>query len=56
MVELELDDYRTILEWFEMAMGRLPAEKITLKDRKAFWKISFFIEDKIRELKERAGD
>lgn len=47
MVELTLKDYNTLLRWWELIYAKLPLEKITLEDRRLFWKISFLIEDEL---------
>lgn len=53
MVELELDDYRIIFAWFERTYGRRNMREIKLGDRRAFWKLMFLHEDKIRDERDR---
>ena len=56
MVELEPEDYNEILNWFTHTYGRLNSSKISEASTRTFWKISFLVEEKIKELKEEAND
>jgi hypothetical protein len=49
MVELTVEDYRLILNWFELAFANKPKSVISGKDKKAFWKLTLLAEDKIEE-------
>ena len=53
MVELEITDYNTILNWFTLVFGKKDPHKIPRSDRSTFWKLNFLAEDKIREETER---
>ena len=53
MVELEITDYNTILNWFTLVFGKKDPNKIPRGDRSTFWKLNFLAEDKIREETER---
>jgi hypothetical protein len=53
MVELEIHDYNTILNWFTLVFGKKDPHKIPRIDRSTFWKLNFLAEDKIREETER---
>ena len=53
MVELEITDYNTILNWFTLVFGKKDPNKIPRSDRSTFWKLNFLAEDKIREETER---
>lgn len=50
MVELELVDYKTILQWFELAFAKKETS-LSVTDRKVFWKLHFLAEDKMKEEK-----
>jgi len=56
MVELEINDYNTILNWFTLVFGKKDPHKIPRSDRSTFWKLNFLAEDKIREEVERLAD
>jgi len=56
MVELEISDYNTILNWFTHVFGKRDPNKIPTDDRKTFWKLNFLAEDKIREERDRLAD
>lgn len=56
MVEFEVEDYTTLLHWFELAFGRLGTDSITLKDRRTFWKLTFLCEEKMEEMKLHQDD
>jgi hypothetical protein len=51
MVDLNLKDFSTIIKWWELAFAKIPVEKISLDDRRTFWKITFLCEDLIEEEK-----
>ena len=48
MVELELEDYSELFDWFTLLFGQNP-KKITTQAKKTFWKLQFLSEDKIKE-------
>ena len=56
MVELEISDYNTILNWFTLVFGKKDPNKIPREDRSTFWKLNFLAEDKIREESDRLAD
>ena len=56
MVEFELTDYKRLIYWFETAFGKIDPVKISPKDKRTFWKLTFLCEDKIKELKERINE
>ena len=51
MVEFEVEDYRNIIRWFEMAFAKLDPDKMSIDDKKTFWKLTFLAEDKIKDKK-----
>ena len=53
MVDFTVNDYRTLLVWFELAFAKLPKSKISSEDKKTFWKLTFLCEDAVKEAKER---
>ena len=53
MVELEVEDYDEILDWFLLAFGKKSAESLPPKAKKTFYKLTFLAEDKIKEDIER---
>ncbi|MBS57898.1 MAG: hypothetical protein CL735_03965 [Chloroflexi bacterium] len=55
MVELEVDDYKNLIKWFEMAFAKLPPTELPNGDRRTFWKLSFLAEDKINETRVEKG-
>ena len=48
MVEFTLKDYEVLLRWFELLFAK-NTSKLKLEDRRVFWKLNFFIEDRIEE-------
>ena len=54
MVELEVEDYSEILDWFTLAFGKKgkPISKINNKAKMTFYKLNFLAEDKIKEDKQ----
>lgn len=53
MVELEPEDYSSILRWFEAMYAKVTdVHDIPTKHKRTFWKLTFLAEDKIKELKE----
>mgnify|MGYP003139058830 CR=1 FL=1 len=56
MVELDPEDYNSLLRWFEKAWGHKRPEEIPLSDRRTFWKLTFLCEDRIRELKDEQDE
>ena len=55
MVELELEDYSELFDWFTLLFGKDP-KKITVQAKKTFWKLQFLSEDKIKEHEEDLED
>jgi hypothetical protein len=55
MVELELEDYNELFDWFTLLFGKDP-KKITMQAKKTFWKLQFLSEDKIKEHEEDLDD
>ena len=55
MVELELEDYNELFDWFTLLFGKDP-KKITMQAKKTFWKLQFLSEDKIKEHEEDLED
>ena len=48
MVELEIEDYSELFDWFTLCFGKKP-EKITPQAKSTFWKLKFLSDDKIKE-------
>ena len=55
MVELELEDYSELFDWFTLLLGKDP-KNITTQAKKTFWKLQFLSEDKIKEHEEDQED
>ena len=53
MVELEPEDYLTLIRWFELVFGKKAKnmEDIPAGDKRTYWKLKFLAEDKIKEIK-----
>jgi len=49
MVELEVEDYNELFDWFTLMFGKNP-KKITVQAKRTFWKLNFLSEDKIKEM------
>ena len=54
MVELELDDYSEIMDWFVLAFGKKgkSMDGLPMKAKMTFYKLNFLAEDKIKEEKQ----
>ena len=54
MVELELDDYSEIMDWFVLAFGKKgkSMDGLPMKAKMTFYKLNFLAEDKIKEDKQ----
>lgn len=54
MVELELEDYSEIMDWFMLAFGKdgKSIEKLPMKAKMTFYKLHFLADDKIKEEKQ----
>jgi len=54
MVELEIDDYNEILDWFMLAFGKKgkSLKEINTKAKMTFYKLHFLADDKIKEEKQ----
>ena len=50
-MELEPEDYNEILNWFTHTYARNDSRAIGESATRTFWKISFLVEEKIKELK-----
>ena len=55
MVELEVEDYNELFDWFTLAFGIKP-EKISPQAKSTFWKLNFLAEDKMKEAKLLGAD
>mgnify|MGYP003152557507 FL=1 len=53
MVDFSVDDYKTLLVWFELAFAKLPKSSISTDDKKTFWKLTFLSEDAVKEAREK---
>jgi len=49
MVELEVEDYNELFDWFTLMFGKNP-KKITVQAKRTFWKLNFLSEDKLKEI------
>ena len=47
MVELEVEDYSELFDWFTLCFGK--GKKITPQAKSTFWKLIFLSDDKIKE-------
>jgi len=58
MVELEVDDYNEIMDWFILAFGKQGKSMSNLpqKAKMTFYKLNFLAEDKIKQNKQEAID
>jgi hypothetical protein len=58
MVELEIDDYDEIMDWFMLAFGKKgkPLSNINQRAKMTFYKLNFLAEDKIKEEKMLSPD
>tara|TARA_R110000751_G_scaffold125939_1_gene227698 strand:+ start:1041 stop:1220 length:180 start_codon:yes stop_codon:yes gene_type:complete len=56
MVDFSLTDYKTLLVWFELAFAKLPKSKISVDDKKTFWKLTFLCEDAVKEARENESE
>ena len=52
MVELEMEDFNEIMDWFSLAFGTKPTDKVSVRAKKTFYKLTFLAEDKIKELEQ----
>jgi len=50
MVELEIEDYNELFDWFTLCFGKSDPKNLTTQARRTFWKLNFLSEDKIKEL------
>ena len=48
MVELEVEDYNELFDWFTLMFGKDP-KKLTIQAKRTFWKLNFLSEDKLKE-------
>ena len=48
MVELEVEDYDELFDWFTLMFGKDP-KKLTVQAKRTFWKLNFLSEDKLKE-------
>jgi hypothetical protein len=56
MVELEMDDYNEILDWFTLAFGRKKPKDVPVTSKKTFYKLTFLAEDKMKEIAQDKED
>ena len=49
MVELEVEDYNDLFDWFTLMFGKDP-KKLTIQAKRTFWKLNFLSEDKLKEM------
>jgi len=49
MVELEVEDYNELFDWFTLCFGMVP-KKLTVQAKRTFWKLNFLSEDKLKEI------
>ena len=58
MVELEIDDYNEIVDWFMLAFGKKgkTLTQLSTNARMTFYKLNFLAEDKIKEEKQLSLD
>ena len=54
VVELEIEDYSEIMDWFMLAFGKdgKPMDKLPMKAKMTFYKLHFLADDKIKEEKQ----
>ena len=54
MVELEVEDYSEIMDWFMLAFGKRgkTMNNLPTKAKMTFYKLNFLAEDKIKEEKQ----
>ena len=54
VVELEIEDYSEIMDWFMFAFGKggKPMDKLPMKAKMTFYKLHFLADDKIKEEKQ----
>ena len=50
MVELEIEDYNELFDWFTLCFGKNDPKKLTIQAKRTFWKLNFLSEDKIKEM------
>ena len=55
MVELEVEDYNELFDWFTLMFGKNP-KKITVQAKRTFWKLNFLSEDKLKEIESESND
>ena len=55
MVELEVEDYNELFDWFTLMFGKNP-KKITVQAKRTFWKLNFLSEDKLKEIESESDD
>ena len=58
MVELELEDFSEIMDWFMLAFGKRgkTMNNLPMKAKMTFYKLNFLAEDKIKEEKQLGVD
>jgi|TARA_R110000824_G_scaffold72633_1_gene185256 hypothetical protein len=54
-MELEPEDYNEILNWFTHTYGKRDNVRISEDSTKTFWKLTFLVEEKIKEMREQIG-
>ena len=58
MVELEVEDYSEIMDWFILAFGKkgIAMHNLPQKAKMTFYKLNFLAEDKIKQDKTEGVD
>jgi hypothetical protein len=50
MVELEVEDFNELFDWFTLCFGKNDPKKLTVQAKRTFWKLNFLSEDKLKEI------
>ena len=50
MVELEVEDYNELFDWFTLLFGKGDPKDLTLQAKRTLWKLNFLSEDKLKEM------
>tara|TARA_R100001530_G_scaffold134175_1_gene108552 strand:- start:23 stop:196 length:174 start_codon:yes stop_codon:yes gene_type:complete len=56
MVELEIEDYSELFDWFTLAFAKDEPKKITAQAKSTFWKLKFLSDDKMKEIEDFKDD
>ena len=49
MVELEVEDYNELFDWFTLLFGKGDPKDLTLQAKRTFWKLNFLSEEMAAE-------